>query len=238
MGFFHMNINSQVSLLSTSYWQQIDFFKNLAPDVIKDILIDAEVIETSPKKILFYEGEPTEGFGFVIDGVFKLYRTDSMGRRAITDFISTGELIAAMLMENENSVYPITVQAVSFGRFLKIPKSTYTHFWSPRPEIIKKIQCASMVRIQSLLNMRDTQRLGLEQRVAFVLVKQLAKYAVKNNFLKVYFSRSDIADAIGSAPESVIRVFSQWSKDGLIEINNGDEFINLELINKKFLQTN
>lgn len=232
-----MELNSETSFLSTSYWQQINFFKNVTPDVLKEILYDSDVITVGPKKIIFYEDEPAENFGFVIEGVFKLFRTDSLGRRAVTDFLAAGEMVAAMLMESKNSIYPVSVQSVTAGRFLRIPKQTYQNYWTHRPEIIKKIQSASIVRIQSLLDARETQRLSLEQRIAFVIIKQLAKVSVKNGLLKVYFSRGDIADAVGAASESIIRVFSQWTKDGMIELKGDDEFINLALISKKFLQS-
>lgn len=221
--------------LSASFWQQIDFFKDVPPAVLKDLLYNSEVIPTNAKKVIFYTGEPADHFGFVIEGAYKIFQTDQLGRRVVMDFVTSGGMVAGLLMAADNCVYPVTVQSMNAGKFLKIPKATYNDFWCKSAEIMKKVQIANMERVRSLQTLREAQRLPLEQRVAWVLVKLLGKFSGNNNYLKVYFSRADIADAIGAAPESVIRVFSQWTKDGLIEIKNDEEFINLSTLKEKFL---
>lgn len=229
-----MALNYSMQTLSSGFCQQLDFFKGVPPILLKDLLQNSEAVQTNPKKIIFYSGEPADHFGFVIEGVYKIFQTDQLGRRVIMDFVSPGGMIAGLLMAEDDAVYPVTVQSINLGKFLKIPKSTYNEFWCKNAEIMKKVQIAIMQRVKSLQTLREAQRLPLEQRVAWVLVKLLG-LSSENNYLKVYFSREDIADAIGVAPESIIRVFSQWMKDGLIENKNDGEFINLEEINKKFL---
>lgn len=231
-----MNADIQKQLpLSSSFWQQIDFFKGVPRDILKDLLSGSEIICTNAKKIIFHEGEPAEHFGFVIEGFFKLFRSHPPGRNIIMDFSTSGGMIASLLMASEDSVYPVTVQSIGPGRFLKIPKATFNEYWVKSSEIMKKVQNENMQRVGSLLTMREAQRLPLAQRVAWVLIRLLGKHPENNKYLKVYFTRADIADAIGASPESVIRVFSQWLKDGLIEVKSNEEFINLSALNEKFL---
>jgi len=230
-----MNAEPKIQSLSASCWQHIDFFKGVPAETLKELLYDSEVLQTNIKKIIFYGGETADHFGFVIEGVYKIFQNDQLDRRVIMDFVTSGGIIAGLLMAADNAVYPVTVQSMNSGKFLKIPKSTYNNFWCKSAEIMKKVQIANMERVRSLQTLREAQRLPLEQRVAWVLIKLLGKFSEDNNYLKVYFSRTDIADAIGAAPESVIRVFSQWTKDGLIEIKNDEEFINLARIKEKFL---
>lgn len=215
--------------LSKSFWHGIEFFEGLPPEVLIEILDAAEVIDTTPKKTVFYEGDPADHFGFVIEGVFKLYHADQLGSRVIMDFVKPGGLIAGLLMASEDSTYPVTVQSVTAGKFLKIPKTTYNSFWCQRPDIVKKFQNSNRERLQSIQFLRDTQRLPLEQKVAWVLTKLLVEKNA-DGFQKIYFSRVDIADAIGAAPESVIRVFSKWMKEDIIVIKNIDEFVDLKKV--------
>lgn len=222
-------VNSQD--LSKSFWHGIDFFHGFAPEILREILDGAEIIETTPKKTVFYEGDPADHFGFVIEGVFKLHRADQLGNRVIMDFVKAGGLVAGLLMASENSTYPVTVQSVNAGKFLKIPKATYNNSWSSRPEIIKKFQNANMERVQSIQTLRDTQRLPLEQKVAWVLTKLLVDKE-ENGYQKIYFSRVDIADAVGAASESVIRVFSKWLKDGVIVQKNSEEYVDLKKLSE------
>lgn len=213
--------------LSKSFWHGIEFFEGLSADVLKESLDGAEVVEATPKKIVFYEGDPADHFGFVIEGVFKLHHADQLGNRVIMDFVKPGGMVAGLLMASEDSTYPVSVQAVTVGKFLKIPKTTYNGFWCQRPEIVKKYQNANRERLQSIQILRDTQRLSLDQKVAWVLTKLMVEKDVVD-FQKIYFSRVDIADAIGAAPESVIRVFSKWMKEDIIVIKNNEEFIDLK----------
>ncbi len=232
-----MDSYSQNQLLSTSFWQKIDFFRGVPSELLKNILRDAEVVATSSKKIIFYEGDRAEHFGFVIDGIFKLHRLDYLGHSVAMDFVTSGGMVAGLLMAAEDSIYPVTVQSIKAGSFLKIPKSTFDRYWCNSADIMKKVQIANMERVSSMQTMRDGQRLPLEQKIAWILVKLLAKLFENDKFLKIYFSRVDISDAIGAAPASVIRVFSKWTKDGLIEIKGGEEFVNLEKLNTIYFNT-
>lgn len=213
--------------LSKSFWHGIDFFDGLAAETLRELLDGAEIVETTSKKIVFYEGDPADHFGFVIEGVFKLHHADQLGSRVIMDFVKPSGLIAGLLMASETSTYPVTTQSVTTGKFLKIPKTTYNSFWCKRPEIMKKIQNANMQRMQSIQTLRDTQRLPLEQKVAWVLTKFQVDNS-ENEFQKIIFSRVDIADAIGAASESVIRIFSKWLKDGVVVVKDSDEIIDLK----------
>lgn len=233
-----MNLQAQTKTLSTSSWQKIDFFRGLPPEILKDILSDSEIISAGPKKILFHEGDRADHFGFVIDGIFKLHRVDPLGQRVAIDFVSTGGIIAGLLMASEDSVYPVTVQSLKHSKFLKISKRIYNDLWSKSPEIMKRIQNASQERVLSLQTMCEAQRLPLEQRVAWIILRQLAKFPENDNFLKVYFSRVDVADAVGAASESVIRVFSKWIKDGIIVTKGGEEFIDLSKLNRNYFFLN
>lgn len=222
-------LNSQD--LSKSFWHGTDFFDGFAPEVLREILDGAEIIETIPKKTVFYEGDPADHFGFVIEGAFKLHRADTLGHRVVMDFVKSGGLIGGLLMAAEDSTYPVNVQSLKSGKFLKIPKITYTKFWCQRPEVIKRFQIANMERVQSIQFLRDSQRLPLEQKVAWVLTKHLVDKE-DNGYFKMYFSRVDIADTVGAASESVIRVFSKWLKEAVIVVKDGEEFMDLKKLNE------
>lgn len=131
-----------------TFWQRPNFFRELSPDSIPPLLEGAAIVETSPKEVLFNKGDPADHFGFVIEGVFKLHRADNLGHRVVMDFVKSGGLIAGLLMAAEDSTYPVNVQSLKAGKFLKIPKITYTKFWCQRPEVIKRFQIANMERVQ------------------------------------------------------------------------------------------
>ncbi len=74
------------SLISGS-WQRIPFFNGLSQMDHREILNGAELISTKLKQEIFHQGDPAEHFGFVVEGVFRLYRFDPAGQRVIMDFV-------------------------------------------------------------------------------------------------------------------------------------------------------
>lgn len=202
----------------------------------REILNGAELISTKLKQEIFLQGDPAEHFGFVVEGVFRLYRFDPAGQRVIMDFVSPGGMVAGLLMAPSQSVYPVTVQSIERGQFLKIPKSTYKEFWSPNSEIMQRVQIANMERVQSLQNLREVQRLPLEQKIAWTLLKVFRSQADQDRLLKSVFSRADLGDAIGAASESIIRTFSLWTKEGLIRKRDGHEYIDLNKIQDRYFK--
>lgn len=230
-----MDLQSSDVQLITSYWQSLNFFKDVQKPLLNDLLYGAEVVTNQPNKIIFYEGENADYFGFVLSGMYKLFKTNQLGQRTIMDFVIDGDMIAGLLMTSNNSIYPVTVKSISESRFLKIPKTTFNKFWCSNPEVIRKMQNVNAERVRSHQLVREAQRLPLEQRVAWVLVKLFSRAADQNKILKVCFSRSDIADATGAALESVIRVFSLWNSAGYLTKDADCELIDLNKIEKHIL---
>lgn len=231
-----MGLQASDISLSSSNWQNLNFFKDTPYHLLKDLLCGAEVVTSRQNKIIFYEGESADNFGFVLSGMYKLFKKNQFNQRSIMDFVLEGDMIAGLLMASDNSTYPVTVKSISESRFLKIPKTTYNQFWCSNSEVMRKMQIANADRVRSHQIMREAQRLPLEQRVAWTLVKLFSRAADQNKILCVNFSRSDIADTMGAALESVIRVFSQWTQAGYITNKDDCELIDLKQISRIVLK--
>lgn len=77
----------------------------------------------------FRTDDPADSFGFVVEGLVRLQRTNPRDQRVVMDFVGPGGQIGGLLMSQADMVYPITAQAVGPGLFLIIPKTTYLKHW-------------------------------------------------------------------------------------------------------------
>jgi CRP-like cAMP-binding protein len=58
----------------------------------------------------------------------------------------------------------------------------------------------------------------LQQKVAHLLLELLEKYSAESDgILPIPLTRREIADSLGSTVESVIRIMSDWSRQGIIQ---------------------
>lgn len=219
-------------LLFSSPWQRIPFFNGLDTQLIKQLLEDSELMATKSRQTVFTQNDPAEAFGFVVEGLFRLHRKNEKGQRIIMDFANPGSMIGGLLMCHPEIQYPISVQSIGKGQFLKIPKRTYNRHWLQYPEIIRRTQMANQERMMAIQFAREWQKYQLEEKIASLLLRM----APSGDDL-VLLSRTDIADVVGASVESVIRIFSLWEKNGTIKrVDHKKEFFNREKLQTEVLR--
>ncbi len=201
-------------LLFASPWQKLPFFQGLPPEVIR-VLLDGSALKTTKNRdLVFKQDEPADSFIFVVEGLFRLYRTNPKGQRVIMDFVGTGGMVGGLLMAQQQSVYPISCQSIGPGQILKIPQSTYLKSWISSPEIMRRTQNANLERMQALHQTRELHRYPLEEKIREILLRMSAP---EDQVVPIRILKTDLADLTGSCVESVIRIFSSWDKKGWLE---------------------
>lgn len=169
---------------------------------------------------VFSQDCPATHFGFVVEGFFRLQRLNPKGQRVIMDLVGPGGLVGTLLMAQPAERYPISVQSVGKGEFLKIPRSTFHQSWLKNAEIMKRTQIAQFERLEGIQSIRNWQRASLEEKIASLLLRWHPK--LNQEFA---ISRTDVADTVGTTTESVIRVFSNWVSRGLIARTTGNRIV-------------
>ena len=66
----------------------------------------------------------------------------------------------------------------------------------------------------------DIAQKTVRERLAEVLIQLKDKFELdKDNFLQITLTREELANIVGTATESVIRLLSEFKSDGLIELH-------------------
>ena len=188
----------------------------------------APTIEQSPTLKDLFRGQPTETFAAgealfwegdeagqifdVLEGVLRVYRIMSDGRRAVMGFIHPGDVLGVSFQNRylftAEAVTEVKIRRFARGRFFTMINETP----ALRPQLFA-ILCDEMsaAQDQMLLLGRKTA----EERVVSFLLAIHRKSAARAE-IELPMSRQDMADYLGLTMETVSRMMTSLTRRGLI----------------------
>jgi CRP-like cAMP-binding protein len=213
------------SLLSTPYNEDInlldiEMFKGLSgPDL--ETLHDT-MICTQYKKgaIIYHEGSRINGTYVVINGILKIYKTGFDGKEQIIRFAKQGDLIAFRSVISDELACT-TAKVINDAVLCYIPGDELTHLIKGSPEFamnLMKLTCRELGESNKFLT--DIAQKTVRERLAEVLLLLMDTFDLEpDGTLKISLTREELANMVGTATESVIRLLSEFKADKLIELN-------------------
>lgn len=185
---------------------------------ILELCHDGQIVTSNHRDILFHCGKEAHCFGIVLSGAYKLTKPSPLGEDVIVHFSTPGEALAAFIMAQPRPIYPVSAIAMGPSRFLKIPKENYFTHWKQNPDLILRVQNMLSSRMNMLQEQKVMSKSPLSQKVAMLLINLLDKQSENGNAsVRLPMTRKEIADNLGASVESVIRIMSDWSKQGIIQ---------------------
>ena len=184
-------------------------------------MTQCKISETVKKgTVLFEEGEHLDGVFCIKDGACKLTKLSSNGKDQIIKLIKKGDLLGQRSVISEEPVN-LTATALSDMEICFIPKNeiiaavkdnlTFT------TEIIRDVCHELKDANNAMLNMAQH---NVTQRLANALLHLENTFGLDSEgYIDLYLSREEIANMIGTATESAIRLLSSFKKDQLIELD-------------------
>ena len=200
--------------------QGFELFSGLNSDYIKKLCRDVKITKTKHREKLFKEGEPVHSFAFVLSGAYKLTRPTVDGDDIIVHFSTPGDLIGVLLFNKTISEFPVSVVSLGVSQVALIPKSTYTEIWNNDLEIMKRMNTHVSSRMRRFHNEKVLIKSALQKKIANLLITLVDSYDLESkaetSVLPIPLTRQEIADSLGATVESVIRIMSSWSQQGII----------------------
>lgn len=179
---------------------------------------------------VFREGDPFESIAAVRAGTVKTYVIDRDGREHVLGFHLPGEVIGLSAIDGES--YPCNAVALDTVMLCR--------FSFPKIAVLATRLPGLQRQLFRLLS-RDIGRAALlagdwsaDQRLAAFLIslsRRLAARGFSPNRFQLTMSRTDIANYLRLAPETVSRVLSRLQRDGLLRVDRRE----LELVDREAL---
>jgi len=204
---------------------------NSLGELTKDELIRVSGCKTSlyikRGEVLFDEGNYINGVFCIKDGICKVTKMSTNGRDQIVKLVKRGDLLGERSLISEE-VANLKATAINDMEVCFIPKE----------EIIRDLKSNTSFTMSVLKEMADSLKEAdniivdmaqktVKQRLAETLLFLKKSYGSDNTEepLKIELSREDIANIVGTATESAIRLLSLFKKEKLIHLKGKDIFI-------------
>lgn len=182
--------------------------------------------------IIFEDGEFPKGVYFITKGTAKLSKSGAYGKDHILRFIKEDDLIGyRSLLCGEP--FQARAEAMTEVETTFVPADVFTHLL----EVDSKLAYAMLQKISYELGESSNTVTFLAQktvreRLAEVLILLEQKLGTDpEGFIKIALTREEIANLIGTATESAIRLISEFKSDKLIEVDGR----NFKILNREKL---
>jgi CRP/FNR family transcriptional regulator, polysaccharide utilization system transcription regulator len=179
-------------------------------------------------RIIFDEGQKPHGIFCLREGKVKVYKISFDGREQITRILFPGELLGLKALLSGSS-YSVSASALDDSVLCFITKTDFFQLMLKYPEFNKAI----IISMSKLLEQAEFRMISLafkpvRERLAETLLFLNKTFhptapAYPRTYLNI--TRQDIANIIGTAPETVIRLLSDFKDSKFVEIKGRKIFL-------------
>jgi CRP/FNR family transcriptional regulator, polysaccharide utilization system transcription regulator len=223
----------QVPLCNKCSLESGSLFKYLSPDEMEKLNFAKDFRQYKRGEILYQEGNRISGFFCINAGIIKVFKTGFDGKEQIIRFAKKGEIIAyRSVLSNEPAC--TSAKVIEDSQVCFIPSEILTSFIKSNPAYaleLLKLACHELGEANSFIT--DIAQKTVRERLAEVLLFLVSDFGIdEDKFLHISLTREELANIVGTATESVIRLLSEFKVDKLVELNGRK----IRIINKKGLE--
>lgn len=192
----------------------------LDPEQLEQLTAITGEVTVAPGQAVFYEADPAENLYVIKSGCARVYKLLADGRRMITGFLFTADLIGLA----EKDTYSHTCEAVTKLTLCRFSRRPLQEFFDRYPVLERRMldiatnELAAAQDQMVLLGRKTAQ----EKIASFLLLllRRQQRHGNRANSLALPMTRSDIGDHLGLTTESVSRCFTQFRKRGVIALES------------------
>jgi len=223
----------QVPLCNKCSLESGSLFKYLTSDETEKLNFAKDFRQYKRGEILYQEGSRISGFFCINAGIIKVFKTGFDGKEQIIRFAKKGEIIAyRSVLSNEPAC--TSAKVIEDSQVCFIPSEILTSFIKSNPAYaleLLKLACHELGEANSFIT--DIAQKTVRERLAEVLLFLVIDFGIdEDKFLRISLTREELANIVGTATESVIRLLSEFKADKLVELNGRK----IRIINKKGLE--
>jgi CRP/FNR family transcriptional regulator, polysaccharide utilization system transcription regulator len=218
--------------------RNIRLFQHCTPAQLEEILSATTCSMFKKGQAIFNDGNFPQGTYYVNKGVMKLVRTNNEGKEQILRFAKTGDFIGYRALIAEE---PFVASAICIEETIVcfIPRATFFKILNENhgmtKEVMKSLSHDLGVveeRVQSLAQKSVRERLAETLLFLQHTFSNAANSDLEDGVIHITLPREDIANIVGTATETIIRLLSEFKHDKYIELDGKK----IKIINKQKLE--
>lgn len=195
-------------------------FKRLTDQELVQLDYDRTCSLYKKGDIVYREGSRLTGFFCITKGIIKIYKTGIDGKEQIISFAKKGDIIAYRSLLSQELACS-TAKVVEEAVLCHIPYQTLLFLiqnnWQFSHHLLQ-IACKELRESNDFIT--DIAQKTVRERLAEILLLLKNNFDLDNtNTLQISLTREELANMVGTATESVIRLLSEFKHDNLIELH-------------------
>jgi CRP-like cAMP-binding protein len=198
---------------------RLPFFRHLSSDAIIEINHLFEDCDFAAEQVLYFEGDPGRNLYLVASGKVKLTRLALSGREVLLDILQGGEYFGHLAIASQRG-YSETAIAQTDCCILQISAQKFETVMNRYPEVTMRVLKAVGQRLEESQEViKQLSVYTVAERVAATLIRlarKLGEQKQTGTLIQIPLSRQDLAAMTGTTVETVSRVMSHFSSEGLI----------------------
>jgi CRP/FNR family transcriptional regulator, polysaccharide utilization system transcription regulator len=204
-------------------------FKKLTDDELNRLNFEKSCSSYKKGTVIYREGSRLTGFYCVTKGIIKVYKTGIDGKEQIIKFAKRGEIIAYRSLLSQELACT-TAKVIEEAVLCQVPYQTLLFLiqnnWQFSHHMLQ-IVCRELREANDYIT--DIAQKSVRERLAEVLLLLRENFDLdRQNTLQISLTREELANMVGTATESVIRLLSEFRADNLIELQGRKiKFLNI-----------
>ena len=201
----------------------LPLFRNLDAEEIERVVLPAtREIRSERGDTLFQKGDQLSGMYVIVYGQVKLAFPSANGSEKVLQIFGSGESFGEAVMFLERPA-PVYAQTLIDSLILLISKQAIFEAIERDPTFARRMLGGLSMRLHALV--QDVESYSLRsaaQRVIGYLLQSAPESETQSTEVTLPASKHVIASRLNLTPETLSRIFSQLSHDGMITVSGRD----------------
>ena len=188
---------------------------SLPPEVITELTADASRLRVPAGSMLHREGTTSPHLEIVVTGLVRVYVTAPDGRTMTVRYCRSAALIGVVSLFASPFMLPATIQAVTDADLLVLRASLVRRAAERDVRVARALLDELSERVLWFIAEIPSTFATVRQRVARHLL-DLASERQRSSELVAAIGQQELADAVGTVREVVVRALRELREDGLL----------------------
>jgi CRP/FNR family transcriptional regulator, dissimilatory nitrate respiration regulator len=181
--------------------------------------------------VIFYDGDEGIGFYLVVAGSVSVYKLSPDGKEQILHIVKEGDTIGAVPVFSGKS-FPANARAISKSHLLFFDRKKFIQLITNKPTLTMNILALLSMRLREFtIQVENLSLKEIPGRLATYLL-YLSQKQDNKDLVKLNISKLQLANLLGTGPESLSRSLGNMKSKKLIE----EKGANIRLINRALLE--
>ena len=180
--------------------------------------ISYQIINFAPRDVYTWAGMPCRFADIVLSGSLICRMVSLSGKQVEVTRLRPGNLIAPAFIFAKNNSMPVSVETDSEVTLLRMTPQTLKKLIDDDADIrMNYIRSLSNIDVFLTHKMKVLSLFTVREKVAYLLLERAGEQ--NSNTIRLTRSRQEIADSFGIQKFSLLRVLSEFEKEGVIRVD-------------------